>query len=89
MARACSSLSAKWSATPERRVWTSAPPSSSAVTSSPVAALTRRAAEEDRTCPLDYHDFVAHRGDVGPSGRATPHHRGYLGYTFALICAWL
>jgi hypothetical protein len=38
--RAWSSSSAKWSATPERRVCTSAPPSSSALTSSPVAALT-------------------------------------------------
>ena len=34
------SSSAKWSATPDCAVWTSAPPNSSAVTSSPVAALT-------------------------------------------------
>ena len=34
------SSSAKWSATPLILVWTSAPPSSSAVTSSPVAAFT-------------------------------------------------
>ena len=40
-ARASSSSAAKWSATPLVRVWTSAPPSSSAVTSSPVAAFTR------------------------------------------------
>ena len=39
-ASACSSSSASWSATPERRVWTSEPPSSSGVTSSPVAAFT-------------------------------------------------
>ena len=37
---ACVSSSARWSATPEMRVWTSAPPSSSAVTTSPVAAFT-------------------------------------------------
>ena len=35
-----SSSAARWSATPELRAWTSAPPSSSAVTSSPVAAFT-------------------------------------------------
>ena len=40
MASACSSSSASWSATPDRRVWTSEPPSSSGVTSSPVAAFT-------------------------------------------------
>ena len=34
------SFSAKWSATPEMRVCTSAPPSSSAETISPVAAFT-------------------------------------------------
>ncbi|KAG1381139.1 hypothetical protein G6F60_015174 [Rhizopus arrhizus] len=39
-ASACRSLSAMWSATPEMRVCTSAPPSSSAVTTSPVAAFT-------------------------------------------------
>ena len=41
IARACGSSSARWSATPEIRVCTSAPPSSSAVTSTPVAAFTR------------------------------------------------
>ena len=40
IANACSSLLAKWSDTPEIRQWTSAPPSSSAVTTSPVAAFT-------------------------------------------------
>ncbi len=34
-------MSARWSATPLTRVWTSAPPSSSAVVLSPVAAFTR------------------------------------------------
>src|SRR5256885_15065557 len=38
---ACASSSARWSATPETRVCTSAPPSSSAETSTPVAAFTR------------------------------------------------
>ena len=40
IASACSSSCARWSATPLIRVCTSAPPSSSAVTSSPVAAFT-------------------------------------------------
>ena len=40
MAMACSSSRAKWSATPLSTVCTSAPPSSSALTSSPVAAFT-------------------------------------------------
>ncbi len=39
-ARACRSLSARWSATPDRRVCTSPPPRSSALTTSPVAAFT-------------------------------------------------
>ena len=34
------SSSARWSATPERRVCTSPPPSSSALTISPIAAFT-------------------------------------------------
>src|SRR5262249_59896718 len=38
--RASSSLSARWSVTPERRECISPPPSSSTLTSSPVAALT-------------------------------------------------
>src|SRR5688572_33033317 len=47
----------------------------------------RRAAEEDRTRPLDYYYLVAHRGNVGPSGRTTPHYRGDLGYTLrAHLC---
>ena len=40
MASACVSSRAKWSATPDIRVCTSAPPSSSAETRSPVAAFT-------------------------------------------------
>jgi hypothetical protein len=40
IASACASFSAKWSATPEIDVCTSAPPSASASTTSPVAAFT-------------------------------------------------
>ena len=40
LANACRSFWARWSATPERRVCTSPPPRSSAVTTSPVAAFT-------------------------------------------------
>ena len=38
------------------------------------------AAEEDRTRPLYYDYLVAHRRHVRSPGRATPHHRGDLGY---------
>ena len=37
---ACASSAAMWSATPDFRAWTSAPPRSSADTTSPVAAFT-------------------------------------------------
>ena len=40
IASAWRSSSARWSATPERRVCTSPPPSSSALTISPIAAFT-------------------------------------------------
>ena len=40
ISRACSSFSARWSVTPEVRVCSSPPPSSSGVTSSPMAAFT-------------------------------------------------
>ena len=40
MASACASSSARWSTTPDFRAWTSPPPRSSAVTTSPVAAFT-------------------------------------------------
>jgi hypothetical protein len=39
-ASACRSFCARWSATPDRRVCTSPPPRSSALTTSPVAAFT-------------------------------------------------
>ena len=66
--------------TPDWREWTSAPPSSSAVTTSPIAALhERRAAEEDG--PLLAHDdaLVAHRGDIGAARGARAHDDRDLG----------
>ena len=61
------------------RAWTSAPPSSSAVTTSPVAGLhQRRAAEEDRALPFDDDGLVAHRRHIGAAGRARAHHHGDL-----------
>ena len=70
-ASACSSSSASWSATPERRVWTSEPPSSSGVTSSPVAAFTSGGPPR-KIVPgaLDDDGLVAHRRDVRAAGRA-------------------
>ena len=54
---------AQWSETPEMRQWTSAPPSSSSVTSSPVAALTSGGpADEDRALVADDDGLVAHGG---------------------------
>jgi hypothetical protein len=41
ISRACASSFARWSTTPDLRAWTSPPPRSSAVTTSPVAAFTR------------------------------------------------
>ena len=73
-ASACSSSSASWSATPERRVWTSAPPSSSARDVLAGRGLhERRSAQEDRARALDDDGLVAHRRDVGATGRATAH----------------
>ncbi len=75
MASAWASFSARWSATPERRVWTSAPPRSSAVTISPVAALhQRRAAEENRALIAHDDGFVRHGRHIGAARRAGAHH---------------
>ena len=60
-------------------MWTSAPPSSSAVTSSPVARLhERRSAEEDRARALDDDRLVGHRRHVGAARRARSHDHGDL-----------
>ncbi len=78
-ASACSSSSASWSATPERRVWTSAPPSSSGVTSSPVAAFTSGGPPRKIVPgPADDHGLVAHRRHVRAAGRARAHHQRHL-----------
>ena len=76
---ACASSSARWSVTPEVRECRSPPPSSSAVTTSPVAAFTSGGpAEEDRALVAHDHGLVAHRRHVGAAGRARTQHRGDL-----------
>ena len=78
-ARACSSSSASWSATPDRRVWTSDPPSSSGRHVLAGGGLhQRRPAEEDRAGPADDDGLVAHGRDVGAAGRARAHDQGDL-----------
>ena len=60
-------------------MWTSAPPSSSAVTSCPVAAFTS-GGPPMKIVPGPAHDhrLVRHRGHVRAAGRAGAHHRGDL-----------
>ena len=61
------------------RAWTSAPPSSSAVTSWPVAAFTSGGPPMKIVpVPRDDDRLVAHRGHVGAAGRAGAHHGGDL-----------
>ena len=68
-----------WSATPDLRAWTSAPPRSSAETTSPVAAFTSGGpAEEDGALAFDDDGLVAHRRHVGAAGGAGAHHHGDL-----------
>ena len=77
---AWASSSAKWSATPEISVCTRAPPSSSALTSSPGGGLHQgRAAQEDGAGAVDDDGLVAHGRDVGAAGGAAAHDRGDLG----------
>jgi hypothetical protein len=66
---------ARWSATPDRRVCTSPPPRSSALTTSPVAAFTSGGPPR-KMVPwfLTMMDLVAHRRHVGAAGRARAHH---------------
>ncbi len=90
MARACSSFSAKWSATPERRVWTSAPPRSSALTSSPVAAFTSGGPPR-KIVPVPFtmttSSLIA--GTYAPPAVQDPMTAEIWGIPFALILAWL
>ncbi len=76
---ACSSSSARWSTTPERRACRSPPPSCSAVTSSADRGFDQgRSAEEDRALAPHDHALVAHRRHVRPTRRARAHDRGDL-----------
>ena len=60
-------------------MWTRAPPRSSALTSSPVAAFTSGGPAR-KMVPVPLHDdgLVAHRRDVGAAGGAAAHHRREL-----------
>ena len=49
----------------------------------------RRSAEEDRAGPADDHGLVAHRRDIGPSGRHEPITSATWGMAAADIRAWL
>ena len=77
--RACSSSSARWSVTPDTRECRSPPPSSSGVTTSPIAAFTRggpprKIVPWSRTITR----LVAHRRHVRAAGGARAEHRGEL-----------
>ena len=80
IASACSSSSASWSATPLMRAWTLAPPRSSALTSSPVAAFTsggppRKIVPVPRTMTVS--SLIA--GTYAPPAVRRAHHQGDLG----------
>ena len=78
-ASAWSSSAAMWSATPDLRACTSAPPRSSAETTSPVAAFTSGGPPRKMVpCPLTMMRLVAHRRHVGAAGGAGAHHHGDL-----------
>src|SRR6202008_4922894 len=81
MASACSSFSATWSTTPDRRPWVSAPPSSSAVITSPVAAFTNGGPpKKNAPCVLTGTVSSARgRRHIGAPGRARAHEAGDLG----------
>jgi hypothetical protein len=67
-----------WSATPEMRVCTSAPPSPRRHHFAGGGLHQRRAAEEDRALFAHDDGLVAHRRHVGAAGGAAAHHAGDL-----------
>ena len=81
----------EWSATPETRVCTSAPPSSSALTTSPVAAFTSGGPPRKIVpWPLTMIDSSRHRRHVGAARGARAHHaRRSAGCPRADMLAWL
>ncbi len=69
----------RWSATPDLRACTSAPPRSSARHHLAGRRLhQRRAAEEDGALALDDDGLVRHRRHIGAAGGAGAHHHGDL-----------
>ena len=74
-----SSSATSMSPTPDLRQWTREPPSSSCVTSSPIAARTRCGpGQRHRAAALDHRDEVGQARDVGGAGGARAHQRGDL-----------
>ena len=79
MASAWSSSSARWSATPDSRVCTSAPPRSSARDVLAGRRLhQRRAAQKDRRLVAHHDGLVGHGRHIGAARRARSHHAGDL-----------
>ncbi len=90
MASACSSSFARWSATPEISVCTKAPPSSSADTSSPVAAFTSGGPPR-KMVPVPSTMIVSSliAGTYAPPAVHEPMTTATCGMPFADIRAWL
>jgi hypothetical protein len=89
-ARACSSSSARWSATPEICVWRSPPPRSSADTSSPVAAFTSGGPPR-KIVPVPFTITVSSliAGTYAPPAVELPITSATCGIPSADIRAWL
>mmetsp|Transcript_31149 Transcript_31149/g.103068 ORF Transcript_31149/g.103068 Transcript_31149/m.103068 type:complete len:250 (-) Transcript_31149:519-1268(-) len=86
----CGSSSAKWSVTPEVLQCTSAPPSSSAVTSSPVAALTSGGPPRKMVpLPRTITASSAIAGTYAPPAVQLPQTSASCGTPAADILAWL
>ncbi len=88
--RAWRSSSAKWSATPEIDVCTSAPPKASASTTSPVAAFTSGGPPRKIVpCSLTMIDSSLIAGTYAPPAVQLPITTAICGMFSALIRAWL
>ena len=90
LAIASSSLFAKWSATPLIRVWSFAPPSSSADAISPIAAFTSGGPPK-KIVPVLFTIIASSliAGTYAPPAVQEPITTANWGIPFALILAWL
>jgi hypothetical protein len=87
---AWSSSSARWSTTPDVRAWTSPPPRSSALTSSPVAAFTSGGPPRKIVpWPLTITDSSLIAGTYAPPAVHEPITAATWPMPAADICAWL